>query len=332
MKLFDISALKGQRLEWADSMPNRYKGIVLPQASLHVVQGGFGNMVFQKIQRPKYALWFSNYEINKRIQTHSRAEIPFIELSLLLQSNISYSSSAGKIRHRQWQFNLINALSMDNRALFEKDCYYTTLDIHLERSYLYALFELFPDLLGPFIAAVESKKEVYLFDKHIYATLQMLQTTELITFLISQPQINAILLDQCVTLLLGFAVSCKIEMASSHFRYDKKQELERRLQAVLSHLLSDLRTFKGVRNYARTAGMSETYLKQHFKQHFKKTLRETWNKERLSRCFMEVVSTTKTFEEIAFDYGFSDSSAFYKSFKRYYQFPPNFYRKTVGPE
>lgn len=224
----------------------------------------------------------------------------------------------------------MNSLCMDSHALFEKDSFYTTLDFHIEETFLDALMETYPDLLGPFVESVKYGKESLFFERPLYASLPMMQTSEIILHLISKPQVNGVLLDLCVTVLLGFAISCKLEMAGSNYRYDRKQEMEYRLGGVLANILSDLSHFGGIPYYARNAGMSTTALKQNFKRQYGTTVKETWEKERLSRCFMEVVSGNKALGEIAFDYGFSDTASFYKAFKRRFHFPPNFYRKTAG--
>lgn len=330
MPLFDIRSPQGHYFEWQQQVHKSYAGLLLPQAELHALHGGYGNMVFQKIERPNYDIWFSNYEIKKLLHTHSRADVPLIELSLLLQNNIAYHMPLGRIRHKQWQFNLMYSLAMDSKAQFDKDCFYTTLDFHAKEHFLDALMAIYPDLLGPFIEAVRNGREVFFYEQHLFASLQMLQTSQLITHLITQARINTVLLDLCVTILFGFAISCKLEMAGSQYRYDRKQEMEYRLKGVLANILSDLTKFAGIASYARQAGMSTTALKQNFKDYHGSTLKETWDKERLSRCFIEVVSTNKSFDEIALDYGFSDGAAFSKAFKRRFHFPPIFFRKTVS--
>jgi AraC-like DNA-binding protein len=330
MKLFDITSTQGFYFDWGDMPHQSFKGVILPGSSVHSIHGGFGNMVFQMINRPNFDIWFSNYQIIRRLQSHSRADVRMIELSFLLLNNIAYELRHGKVRQKQWQFNLMNSQSMDSKVHFEKDSYYTTLDFHVREPLLEALVLSYPETLTPFLESVYQNVDANFFDKPLFATFQMIQIIEIITHLISQPVVNGMMLDLSVSLLFGFAISCKMEMASSKFRYDRKQEIEYQLNSVLAMMLSDLSSFRGVPFYAREAGMSETRFKEHFNREFGSSPKARWQKERLLHCYSEVVSTNKTFESIAEDHGFADHASFTKAFKNEFHFPPIFYRKSLS--
>lgn len=330
MKIFDMMSSQGYLFDWADAPDkNLYKGLLLPNTITHSVSGGFGVMVFQNVARAKYQIWFSNYKITRRIVTLSRADVKMIELSFLIQNNISYELRQGNINHKQWQFNLMNSLAMDSRVQFEENCLYTTLDFHISRDLLESFFEDYPDLVGPFLNGIDANRELLFFKEHLFATPQMIKVVEIILHLLSEPQLNGLLLDLCVTLLLGFAITAKFNTNQSNARYDRKQEIEYRLNAVLAKMLSDLKLFKGISAYAREAGMSSTAFKQNFVKTYGMSPMDVWQKERITSSFAEVVSSDKSITKIAYDYGYGDNAAFTKAFKKEYHLSPSFYRKAI---
>lgn len=333
-KIFDFTTDKDFAYLWDNRPYKSYNGILLPDAQISSLHGGFGDMVFQKVGRPNYDLWFSVYQIRQRVRSHCRADLLMTELSLLIKNNVSYTMQPpfGHIHQRQWQFNLMHANAMDSKVQFEKDVSYTTMDFHPKLALIEALYEQYPALVEPYLNAIRTRKEMLFYSRHLYTTLEMTQTVEMIFQIISKPQINTYLLDLCVSLLFAFAVTCKLDMHSKNFRYDYKQELKLRLGNLLNVVLSDLQHFYGIKKYAVKAGMSPTALKNNIKNVYDTTLKEMWAKERMLHCFDRVVHSNESFDSIASEFGFSDGAAFSTAFKKRYQFPPSYFRKSIGGE
>ncbi|MGF7230395.1 helix-turn-helix domain-containing protein [Arachidicoccus sp.] len=327
--LFDIQSDFGDYFGFENRVHKSYKGLILPGSELYSLHGDFGNMVFQGIFRPLYHIWFSNYETRQRRHTLSRAAYGSVELSMLIRSNIAYNlwQPSGRVLHKQSQFNLIHSTHMENKALFEKDSFYTTLDYHAQPLLLDMLYQQYPEIMYDFLNEIEAGRNVLFYPKHLYATLPMLQLARTITALLAEPILDTFLLDTSVILLFGFAIRCSLEMSSKRFRYDQKKEMDEKLNAALAALLSDLKKFRGIAYYARMVGMSATSFKKLFQLILNEGPYGVWNKNRMNEVFQDVVHTNLTFDDIAINHGFAGGDSLTKAFKKYHKVPPSYYRK-----
>ncbi len=332
MGLFDISSNLGHVFDWYGTPHASYNGLILPCADIYSLHGGFGNFVFEHLGRKYYDAWLSNYDSKQRFVTHARADMSMIELSILIENNVSFTLQQpfGKIHQKRGQFNIFNSLAMDSKVQFEKGAFYTTLDFHPKIELLNILYADFPELMDPLLNAIAAHREYIFYGRHLYLPYNMVQMVELILDLLAKPVINAFLLDLCVVLLFGFAVSCKLDLTSKGFRYDRKLEIEQRLTGLMQLILSDVKGFRGIDYYAKFVGMSASSLKQNFHSLYGVGMEEFWRKELLKKAFQEVVYTNKTFDEIAIDYGFADGSSFTKAFKKVYKSAPSFFRSVKG--
>lgn len=327
MKIFDISSDLNHIFDWTDLPDASYKGIILPNAKIHSLHGGFGNFVFQHIPRKIYSLWFSNYECRQRFKTHSLADVRLIELSILLENSISYTfgNPLGRLHQKGGQFNIFNSLDIDNKVQFEKSAFYTTLDIHPDVELLMLLYEEYPELLDPLLEAIAAQKEYLFFEKPLFLTYPMIQLVDQILDLLKSTPLNTFLLDMCVVTLFALAVSCKLDMYSKNYSHERKQEIEQKLAGLMYLLLSEEK-FISTKYYAQHIGMSSSSLKQHFRKFYGSGLEEFWRKERMKKAFQDVVTSNIVIDALADKYNYSDGPAFTKAFKRIYKFPPSFYR------
>ena len=324
-----MTSNRGHIFDWEKAPHSTYKGIILPNADVHSLHGGFGDLVFQDLLRKLYGLWYSNYQCAERFKTHSIADVSLIELSILLENSVAYTfaNNLGRISQKRGQFNIFNSLDMDSFVQFEKGALYTTLDIHPKLELLQILYGQYPELLDPLLNAIAARREYMFFEKPLFLTHQMIQLVDLILDLIKRPILDTFLLDLCVITLFGFAIACKLETSNKNVRYERKLDIQERLTGLAQILIAE-KQFRNISYYAREVGMSTASLKNHFRNFYGFGLEEFWRNEKMKSAFQEVVYTDKTIDEIAMDYGYCDSTAFTKAFKKIYKNPPSFFRQV----
>lgn len=333
-EIFKVAANKGFKMYWGGRVYEKHNGLLLPQAHIYRLYGGFGEMIFQELNRPLYSIWFSIYDIIERLRTHATLDVRLVELSLLINGNIAYllQPSLGNIRHKHWQFNLINSTSMDNYAQFERGDMIMTLDFHPSLVMLESLYEEFPDLMGPFLEAIYAGRDMLFFQKHLHTTVEMTKLIECIRGLIIQEDIDYDLLDRSVRLLFVMAINCKLKFHSKKYRYDRIEEMDVQLDELFRLLISDLDHFYGIKYYARQVGMNANEANLKFNCKYGQPMRKTWTNRKLFKGYGLVRDTNMTIVAIAEECGYADGAAFSTAFKRNYGFSPKYFREFMQIE
>lgn len=329
--LFDLSLNKGFEFIWGAQFPKWYIGPVLQGADIRTVQGHFGEFIFQYKIKKGYSLWYSHYNIIKRVQTHARLQGPLIELSLLFTPDLRYHLQPfGKIKQKCWQFNLFHSTELDNKTQFEAGSLITTLDIHLEVGLLEDLFTDFPDLIGPFLEQIHAGRPMSYFAKSMYATPEMARTIQMIRQQLMKPGLHDGYLDYLVCILVIQAMMLKTSSNYCGMRYDHVLKLRSLLDYLIEMALSDLSDFRGYSYYAKYGALSITTLKKYMRIVKGETLRDIWDDARLKASLEDVLHSDQTLTSIAQSYDFGQLGGFRKAFKRKFGVTPIKVRMTSG--
>ena len=328
MKIFDIYSDMGHIFEFENIIYPNYKGIIIPHAAIHSLHGGYGDFIFQQTARPLFDAWYSNYLTKQRCKTHSRADVSLIELSIVIKNGVSYhfANPIGRVHQKGGQFNIFNSLAMDSKVQFEKSALYTTLDIHAKPGLLAHLYAKYPDLMDPLMNAIAAQRDYMFFKRPLYLTYEMKELVDYILVLLRQPTLDVDRLDRAVITLFTYAIIQKTETTSKKYSHERLRELEIQLSDLLQMLRTD-RYFRSVAFYASSVSMSVSTLNRNFYNLYGCPIKRYWRDHHMEKPYHDVLFTSKSFTEIAFENGFADVASFSKAFKRIYQYPPSYFRK-----
>jgi AraC-like DNA-binding protein len=101
---------------------------------------------------------------------------------------------------------------------------------------------------------------------------------------------------------------------------------EERVKKILDYLSSHYQQALTVESMSQKFGVSREYFCRFFKRHFKESFIDFLNDYRLTKAARDLILTTKNIENIALEYGYTNTGYFFRLFKKKYKVTPNAYR------
>lgn len=118
-------------------------------------------------------------------------------------------------------------------------------------------------------------------------------------------------------------------------KYHRSREAVRKSHYLIDYIKAfvqnNYREPLTVQSIANYFGYNKAYLSNLFSNEVKMTLTQYINNIRLEAARQNLLTTTKTMKEIAYENGFTDEKYFSRIFSRKYQLSPREYRKKYGP-
>lgn len=136
-------------------------------------------------------------------------------------------------------------------------------------------------------------------------------------------------LMQFLSILQQLALSHKYSLLDqSAVREMKRPTVDiERINAVKAYIIENFRTSVSLDDAAQIAMMSTTAFCKYFKKITKKTFIEAVNEYRINHAALLLIQSDKPIVHICFDSGFSDTSHFFKTFKKTTGYSPSNYRR-----
>ncbi|MCF3111675.1 AraC family transcriptional regulator [Niabella sp. CC-SYL272] len=325
--LFEISSSDNDAFFWSGPVPHLHQSLIIPSMNSLALLGGWGHMLFQHKRMEEFEIWFSSYHVKQRRRFKVRADTPVIEFSFLIHNSIAQRIHTP---YDNWveetQFNIFYLPPVEDQVQFEPGLRYTTLDVHCTTGFLQRLAPYYPEVLQPFLNAIDAGRlPAQIFPHHMFATQNMVNLANWILQLLRAPIVDGLTLELAVKLLLYAALACKTDllMGGRIVPLSKISEINR----VSTVLLKNLTAEPNFRALSQQARMDETYLKKLFAKRFNQPPYSYWQEHRMNEAFTRVVHTNEPLTDIALDMGFSAVSNFSKAFKKIYHFTPSYYRK-----
>ncbi|GAB3351015.1 hypothetical protein GCM10027566_08930 [Arachidicoccus ginsenosidivorans] len=330
-ELFGFKADKFQYFDWQDSPYKGYNGIILPDAKVASLSGGFGNMLFQGILSPVASygnIWKSDYDIVEDFTGHASLDYRSIEVSLVLKSNIAHfhPSSGWKICKENY-INLTHTMAMDNKTKFEKNVHYQSYDCHLNPIIFDQLMLFMPELVSPFLNDYNAGREISLFEggmnpnSAIYYIAHQIITSTNNGGSEALNNINLLLLVAQIFL-------AKAEMVQRRGARPEHKEALNTINGIKNLLITDQLAFHGINHYAKIAHMSNTNFKKHFKQQTGLSTFQFMQDEKLKQAIVKLLNTKESITSISRDLGYSDHRALGKAFKKQFGMSPKTFRNN----
>jgi len=330
-EFFGFNADKFQYFDWKKGPYKGYKGVVMPDAQISSLSGGFGNMIFQGVIQPAPSfgdIWKSEYDITESFTGHARLDYRSIEINLVLKSKVEhFHASTGWKMYKENSFNLTHTTAMDNKTKFEKNVHYLSYDFHVNPVIFDQLMVFMPELVSPFLNDYHAGKDILLFDKGMspnaaiyYIARQMVASAE---------QGNAKTMNNINFLLLVAQIFLAKAQAVQRrgVRPDQVQAIQT-INGIKNLLKAEESGFKGIDHYARKANMSTTNFKKLFKQQTGHTAFKFMQDEKLKQAIVRLLNTNESITSISRDLGYSDHRALGKAFKKQFGLSPFAFRKN----
>lgn len=330
-ELFHLNAVGFPNVNWLDSIPNNYSGLIIPKANLVAsVQEGFGDLLFQAVMRPLFDAWFSDYKPYLGFTGVASLDYRSIELTLLIKKGIYYKQSLFRERnHKQYELNLTHAMAMDNKVRFEKDVLYATFDIHYKLVVFEILMSLIPELVYPFLNEYHAGRDVALFNEETYPDKQILDNVVYIIHSLKTNVYAPNVLDLRSVLLLAHVFLWKAEITQRRGLSARQAEISLHINKVIADLMLADAPFKGIGYYAKAAEMNTTYFKRNFKDITGVAAKKFLQRHILERTFNAISNTDEPIKLIAKKAGYLSLSSFYKAFYNEFNMTPGDLRNNI---
>lgn len=319
---FEIICLQGDSLTWTDRYHKHSSGLYLPGSEPLSAYGGWGNILFQSVQKQHFSIWSSRYDNRLRRSFEARGDVKLLEFSLQVDGSATYR--ANPFSHqtvKNSQFNIFYLPFMESQASFESGQLTTTLDIHITDDFLKELSVPFPDIINPFREKIGSGTATQIFSAPLFATNHMLWLADVILNLLKTGSDNDYLLELNVKTLLSYALTCKYELNPKKKRISLDQIS--RIHAIRNRLLTDFSRIPRLDELAREAHMSLPRFKVLFKEIISEPPYRFWSTNRLNMARELLLNSNSSILDIALDLVFADMPSFYKAFKNEFGYNPS---------
>lgn len=320
--LFDLNIPGYYFLTWSDHLPDRPKGLIVPNAEIARIKGGFGEMLFQRKRGIAFDAWWNEYAISKDCVAQGRLDYRSIEFTLI-RHPLFFRQQPFKGRiARQYEINLAHTLAMDNTVHFAKDTRVQSFDLHFNVQSVECLMDDIPDLVEPFLNDYYAGRAVQLFPVSVFPNEQILEACQQVSRSILYRYGNEWLTGAWGIVLLTHLFLYKATLMQRRGLTSRQERVVAVIQQIMADLMLIEGEFKGIRCYADRFGYSESYLRRCFERLTGCNMYAFLLKHKLDFAHELLRSTDASIKEISAEVGFQNLSGFYKAFKRQFTSSP----------
>jgi len=289
--------------------------------------GAFGRMSFQQIKGDGFAVWYSNYFIDRDTSFTAGADQPVLELHFIFSRPVEYFlEGIGKSELLNGQFNITYTPYILNKVFLAGGTQFYTFDIHFEATFLEKFAASSPELSSLLEDVVTHTPANITKDAH-FATGEMIS---LINSMLKNKYHGIyrefFIESQVVLLLLQVLEKINADEAGSGMLKLTASDVER-IVAARDYLILHMDNPVSVIKLARIAGINDFKLKKGFKQLFGNTIFRYLEEARLEKAMFLLRETDRPVADIGYFLGYMYPTHFSAVFKKKFGYPPGYFKK-----
>ena len=318
-----------REVNWVEGVYKGFNGPVIGNGLAATVDGGFGNMLFQNLERPAYSIWLNDYRIEKGFKARTFANYRSLEFRINLSQGVEHKTWSGKWKPvKPFDLNLTHSLVMDSEVRIANPGHYHSLDIHFKPEMFERLMVTMPELVSPFLNEFHAGRQYELFTNDVPPNKEIMQLVkQLLLYMQSEECYD--LLDSAAEVLLGCIFLWKASETQRKGLSKSQLEAHKRLQTIRG-LIAAESFFKGVGYYAKQAFMGTTKFKEAFYDLVGESPGRYFVGIKLQKGLVALLNTDASVIDIALDLNYNDSAAFIKAFIGRVGVPPQQYRMFLA--
>lgn len=297
----------------------------LPDTLCLVASGPFGQFLLQEMTGTGYTLWYNTYQVNQRDTILLTNDQSRIRILFMIKSGLGYQ--AGGLN--SWDFNeqsyhIFYTPDHCTRLRVEKDIVYSTVELYLQRELLEPLAPFYP-ALAAFLQQVQEERPAS------FGPGPLVASPDMVTIL------RNILGNRYTGPLRQWYLDLKtgeLLLLALHHAANAREAVPMKLTAeevgniyeVRSLLLKQLDRSFSIEQLARRKGLTMHKLKRGFQKIYGTGVFEFLLDARMERAGALLLETHIPVEQVARLTGYKNLANFSVVFKKYYGYPPRYFR------
>lgn len=297
----------------------------LPGTVGWVGSGTFGNILLQEMTGSRYSIWYHTFQLHRRDNLTLLEDQPQLRLCFILKNSfLYYLPGQGEMPMHERSYNIIYPGGEQMQLRLQREKPYTSFEVLLTPEQVMPLTVYYPQL-GRLLQRVENKQQGLLNEAGPVANPAMMTIIHEILNNTYTGELRKIYLDGKVQELLILALegsvgkpratSVKLSSSDVELLYETKALLLKQLEKTYS-----------LEQLAKKTGLTSYKLKNGFMKVFGVGLFNFLLEMRMERAGSLLAETNIPIEHIARMTGYKNLASFSVAFKKYYGYPPRYFR------
>lgn len=308
----------------SDSTPTWLWEFKIPESNSVMGSGAFGDLLLQETPGNQYSVWYNNYQIKRGDRLTIIREEPVYKLRFILNNSFNYyDPKVGSVPMHERGFNLFYAPFVQEKISF-KDKSYSNLEIYFSREYLASFGAHFPHL-SDWLRKTEKHVFTRLCKINQVASVEMMRCIHDLLHCPYTGELRKMQYDALVKeLLIMTLYQTATRPLRKIIRFTTK-EVETLYEAKAFLLTNMDKPFK-LEQLAGMYDVTPRTLKRRFFTLFGIKLYNFLLDIRMEQASKLLLETDTSIEYIASLTGYQSFANFSTAFKKYYGYPPKYFR------
>jgi len=322
---FELLIPKKGKIELIRELPDALRSFHMPLYQAGGAVCDEASMIFQQVQADGFAIWRSNYLVNRTVTINGRASTPVVELCIAFKNHfVSSWDGVGQPTLRAMQLNFCYGPFVNNKATLIGGQQYETMDFHFELEMLQPYINVY-DELKVFFDKVERKEATQLSTECMLTGKMKSALADILEFE-CRPAIYPRILRAKVEVFLAlvFEALCTTKPPK---KINITPALIEKAHQAKAIILGHMRERPTVAELAKLTFTNVLSIQAAFKRVFGETIDEYEQSLRLDYVKGLLLNTKHSLEHIAHETGYADHSSLSKFFRRHVGCSPGEYRK-----